>query len=118
MRKLIRAPFVLLASQVCMTSFAFCWCCMPVLRAAIAQESSSLSPVLFTQVELRDRVLRPRQEINQARTVWYDFRKCEETGRIDNFAISAVSSLWQSSQASPNPAIAGTFKVPERIPRS
>ncbi len=25
-------------------------------------------------------------DTNRVTTVWYDFKKCEETGRIDNFA--------------------------------
>ncbi len=43
-------------------------------------------PVPFTAVHVRDGFWTPRLETNRQTTVWYDFQKCEETGRIDNFA--------------------------------
>jgi DUF1680 family protein len=43
-------------------------------------------PVPFTAVHVADSFWTPRMETNRATTVWYDFQKCEETGRIDNFA--------------------------------
>ncbi len=43
-------------------------------------------PVPFTSVKVQDSFWSPRFETNRVRTVWYDFEKCEETGRIDNFA--------------------------------
>jgi DUF1680 family protein len=43
-------------------------------------------PVPFTSVKVQDAFWSPRFETNRVRTVWYDFEKCEETGRIDNFA--------------------------------
>lgn len=43
-------------------------------------------PVPFTDVRVEDRFWSPRLETNRLTTVWYDFQKCEETGRIDNFA--------------------------------
>lgn len=43
-------------------------------------------PVPFTAVKVNDSFWSPRFETNRVRTVWYDFQKCEETGRIDNFA--------------------------------
>lgn len=43
-------------------------------------------PVPFTAVKIDDSFWSPRFETNRAVTVRYDFRKCEETGRIDNFA--------------------------------
>jgi hypothetical protein len=46
----------------------------------------SLTPVPFTVVHVRDTFWTPRMETNRVVTVWYDFQKCEETGRIDNFA--------------------------------
>jgi hypothetical protein len=44
------------------------------------------APVPLTAVKVNDSFWSPRFETNRARTVWYDFEKCEETGRIDNFA--------------------------------
>jgi DUF1680 family protein len=45
-----------------------------------------IHPVPFTAVRVEDSFWSPRMETNRATTVWYDFKKCEETGRIDNFA--------------------------------
>lgn len=46
-------------------------------------------PVPFTNVQVKDSFWSPRLATNSARTVWYDYEKCEETGRIDNFAKAA-----------------------------
>jgi DUF1680 family protein len=45
-----------------------------------------IRPVPFTAVQVEDSFWSPRMETNRVTTVWYDFKKCEETGRIDNFA--------------------------------
>jgi DUF1680 family protein len=50
------------------------------------QESSQLRAVAFTDVVIADEFWAPRMETNCKVTVPYDFKKCEETGRIDNFA--------------------------------
>jgi DUF1680 family protein len=46
-------------------------------------------PVPFTAVKVADGFWRDRLETNRIVTVWYAFKKCEETGRIDNFAKAA-----------------------------
>ncbi len=50
------------------------------------QESAQLRAVPFTDVVISDEFWAPRMETNRRVTVPYDFKKCEETGRIDNFA--------------------------------
>lgn len=45
-----------------------------------------IQPVPFTQVEILDGFWRPRFDINREVTIPYNFQKCEETGRISNFA--------------------------------
>jgi len=50
------------------------------------QESGQLRAVAFTDVVIADEFWAPRMETNRKVTVPYDFKKCEETGRIDNFA--------------------------------
>ncbi len=50
------------------------------------QGSSQLRAVAFTDVVIADEFWAPRMETNRKVTVPYDFQKCEETGRIDNFA--------------------------------
>jgi DUF1680 family protein len=45
-----------------------------------------IQPVQFTDVSFTDRFWSPRLETNRKVSIPYDFKKCEETGRIDNFA--------------------------------
>ena len=45
-----------------------------------------LHSVPFTAVHVQSDFWTPRMETNRKTTVWYDFKRCEETGRIDNFA--------------------------------
>jgi hypothetical protein len=48
-----------------------------------------VTPVSFTAVRFEDTFWAPRLETNRRVTVPYDFKKCEETGRIDNFLRAA-----------------------------
>ena len=48
-----------------------------------------IAPVAFTRVTFDDCFWLPRLTTNREVTIPYDFRKCEETGRIDNFAKAA-----------------------------
>ncbi|MCI0495958.1 glycoside hydrolase family 127 protein [candidate division KSB1 bacterium] len=45
-----------------------------------------ITPVPFTDVQIKDNFWQPRMETNRTVTIPYDFKKCEETGRIDNFS--------------------------------
>lgn len=47
------------------------------------------TPVPFTAVEIADQFWLPRLQTNRAVTIPYDFKKCEETGRITNFDKAA-----------------------------
>ncbi len=47
-----------------------------------------IQPVPFTQVKLTGGMWLDRLKTNHDVTVWYDLQKCEETKRIDNFAIA------------------------------
>ena len=47
-----------------------------------------IHPVVFTDVKLTDHFWKPRLDTNRIITIPYDFKKSEETGRIDNFAIA------------------------------
>jgi hypothetical protein len=49
----------------------------------------SLQPVPLKQVNLHDSFWARRMESNRAVTIPAVFQKCEETGRVDNFAIAA-----------------------------
>ena len=50
---------------------------------------TGLAAVPFTNVTIADEFWRPRLETNRKVTIPYAFKKCEETGRIDNFAKAA-----------------------------
>jgi len=45
-------------------------------------------PVPFTDVRIDDSFWRPRMETHRNVTIPYCFQRCEDTGRIDNFAIA------------------------------
>jgi uncharacterized protein len=45
-----------------------------------------ITAIPFTHVSIEDSFWAPRIETNRRMTVRYDFEKCEETGRISNFA--------------------------------
>ena len=45
-----------------------------------------IQPIPFTQVSIQDKFWKPRIETAVKATIPYDFKKCEETGRIDNFS--------------------------------
>jgi len=51
-----------------------------------SQKDYPIQPVPFTAVHVQSEFWTPRLETNRQTTVWYDFKRCEETGRIDNFA--------------------------------
>jgi len=55
---------------------------VPACQAA----DDKITAVPFTEVKITDDFWGPRIETNRKVTVWYDFQKCEETGRIANFA--------------------------------
>ena len=47
-----------------------------------------LTPVPFTAVHLNDQFWAPKISINRSVSIPSAFRKCEETGRMDNFALA------------------------------
>ncbi len=47
-----------------------------------------IQPVPFTAVHIEDDFWTPRLETNRQVTIPYNFQKCEETGRLRNFAIA------------------------------
>ena len=54
--------------------------------ARAASRDYPIQPLPLTAVRVQDAFWTPRIETNRQTTVWYCFKKCEETGRIDNFA--------------------------------
>jgi hypothetical protein len=51
-----------------------------------AMDSQKLTAVPFTEVKIEDQFWSPRIKTNREKTIPHDFKMCEETGRIDNFA--------------------------------
>jgi hypothetical protein len=70
----------------CVLSLALA--CLVFAGVAVAAETRdyAVRPVPFTAVKVDDAFWAPRLETNRTVTVPFDFAKCEETGRIDNFA--------------------------------
>ena len=52
------------------------------------KQDYAIRPVPFTNVKVVDEFWSPRLETNRKVTVWYDFKKCEATGRIANFEVA------------------------------
>ena len=61
---------------------------VPDQAAAQGPGDYPIAPVPFTAVRLTDAFWAPRIETNRTVTIPAILRKCEETGRIDNFAIA------------------------------
>src|SRR6056297_1286232 len=57
-------------------------------KQEIADNDYPYNPVPFTDVKIDGGFWLPKIETNKDVTLWYDFQKCEETGRIDNFAVA------------------------------
>lgn len=60
-----------------------------VAAAAEPAQDYPIRPVPFTQAKFTDDFWTRRIATNREVTVWYDFEKCEETGRIANFKKAA-----------------------------
>jgi DUF1680 family protein len=54
----------------------------------LSAQDYPIRPVDFTQVHFQSRFWSPRLDTNRKVTIPFAFQKCEETGRIDNFAIA------------------------------
>jgi len=60
--------------------------------ALVANETKKdypVQPVPFTDVRITDEFWSPRLETNRKVTIPYDFKKCEETGRMENFDVAS-----------------------------
>ena len=74
-------PHLVLAAAIALT-FLACAGGRP------ARSDYPITPVPFTAVRVTDAFWAPRIETNRTVTIPAIFKKCEETGRIDNFAIA------------------------------
>ncbi len=60
----------------------------PSRPAGAIKADYPIQPVPFTQVRIADEFWARRLETNRKVTIPYAFKMCEETGRIDNFAVA------------------------------
>ena len=81
----MRALRIIFGGLLSVTSISFCG----------ETKDYPFKPVPFTNVHVDDSFWTPRLETNRVTTVWYDFQKCEETGRIDNFAKAGKLMLGE-----------------------
>jgi len=58
-------------------------------KPAQPQRDYPVKPVPFTAVHITDLFWAPRIEINRTVSIPFAFKKCEETGRIENFNRAA-----------------------------
>ena len=65
---------------------------MACVVAAQDVNSSYISEVPFTQVQMRDAFWLPRIETNRTVSIPSAFRECEKSGRFDNFALAAQNN--------------------------
>lgn len=65
--------------------------CAILFLGVFAQKKSDypITPISFTQVKITDSFWQNRIETNRKITIPYDFKKCEETKRIQNFEVAA-----------------------------
>jgi len=63
--------------------------CIAGIGAVAAPADYPVQPVPFTAVRFADGFWKQRLDTNRTVTVRYDLAKCEETGRLDNFAKAA-----------------------------
>ena len=60
-----------------------------VLSAGSGKRDYPIKPVPFTDVHIKDSFWSQRLEINRTVTIPHNFKECETTGRVDNFAKAA-----------------------------
>jgi len=63
--------------------------CISCSERPAVDDGYPIKPVAITRVKITDEFWLPRIERNRTITIPYTFGKCEETGRIGNFAIAA-----------------------------
>ena len=80
-RNLLIAVVVLAVLGVC-----FVW---GAVIASEAKKDYPIQPVPFTDVRITDEFWLPRLETNRKVTIPYDFKKCEVTGRVENFDVAS-----------------------------
>ena len=73
---------------------------LAVVALGAAASDYPIRPADMTNVAIRAGFWLPRFETNRQVTVWADFRKCEETGRLQNFA-AAGRREWGTFRGTP-----------------
>ncbi len=69
--------------------FLMVLCVFGITCSKKPQKDYPIKPVAFNEVDITDSFWLPRMETNREVTIPFAFKKCEETGRIDNFSKAA-----------------------------
>lgn len=69
--------------------------------AGRAKRDYPITPVPFTAVHVEDVFWAPRIETNRTVTIPFAFKKCEETGRVDNFVRAAQALRGEPHDTKP-----------------
>ncbi len=72
-----------------MRVISLCICVFLVLSCSSHRHDYPIQPVSFTKVQITDQFWSERLNTNRTVTIPAAFKKCKESGRIDNFAIAA-----------------------------
>ncbi|MHB8637904.1 MAG: glycoside hydrolase family 127 protein [Fimbriimonadaceae bacterium] len=75
----------------------------PANRTVVLQRDYPIQPVPFNDVHIHDKFWEPRIDTNRTVTVWYAFKKCEETGRMANFVHAAETLRGEDPTGKPLP---------------
>ena len=70
-------------------------------RAIQPPRDYPVQPIPFTAVHLNDQFWAPRIEVNRSITIPFAFRKCEETGRVNNFVRAAEALQGKPHDGAP-----------------
>lgn len=71
-----------------LSSFVFVATVLFACKSPAPEQTGPLTPVPFTAVHLNDQFWTPKIETNRIVSIPSAFGKCEETGRLDNFALA------------------------------
>jgi DUF1680 family protein len=83
----IQMPFSVLCFRMTLL-----FCLSPVLGLAQARHDYVIRGVPFSSVKLNDTFWSPRLDVNRTVTIPTSFKRCEETGRVQNFVLAARRS--------------------------
>jgi DUF1680 family protein len=106
MKFLVRVAFVIIVALLCAGVISQAGQRETATKKSVQPPSDyPVKPVPFTAVHLTDSFWAPRIEINRTVSIPFAFKKCEETGRLENFdrAASALKGELKDKKLPPYP---------------